>query len=128
MAQADIDLAANSSSLVLRTANWDAGGYTDGLYLGQPRALAKVMARFDAAFDHLRSETTLPLARRVPRLEYATTSAKGWKAAHATPLLITGMAEHEGWPAVVRRAWPRTPGEPLGLLSRTRPTKLLAGA
>ena len=56
VAQADIDLAATSSSLVLRTANWDAGGYTDGLYLGQPRALAKVMARFDAAFFPQRND------------------------------------------------------------------------
>ena len=52
-----------------------------------------------AAFGGLQTEDGLPAARRLKRVPYKKLSKARLAALKRTPLIVTGVPEHEGWPA-----------------------------
>ena len=74
-----------------------------GDYVQDRLGLAQMLHEASAPLlRSLHDESSLPASRRTRRLEYASLSAEAFEAAQATPLLLTGVPEHEGWPAAAR--------------------------
>ena len=97
---ATTDIRRIKRGLVLRTANNDAGGYTDGLYVGKPQDLSVIMNRF----MHMHLNETNDYEHQLKRVFEQNNLATEILEGYATPFKSFNKFRHTGriwgWAAI----------------------------
>jgi hypothetical protein len=89
---ATTDIARIQKGLVLRTANNDAGGYTNGLYVGKPQDMASIMSRLTPMYLSEAHDYEHQLKRAFDQHNLASEILEGY----TTPFKAFNKLRHTG--------------------------------